>query len=177
MDNLKPALAVAAILGLVVGVECWLVPGAFVRSDADYSEPVAQASPPQPRHGYTPEELTRLAQQGDAEAQWRLGMLYSNGDGVLQNDPVAVKWFQLSADQGYIPALNALANQHFVGRGVPQNYNQAYFWYDVALAKGDEAAASHLEMLNTELTQEEAARAHQQAQKWLREHAPTNGHP
>jgi hypothetical protein len=39
------------------------------------------------------------AAQGDADAQYSLGILYDNGTGVVQDDTEAAKWFRLAADQ------------------------------------------------------------------------------
>jgi hypothetical protein len=41
-----------------------------------------------------------LALQGDHRAQYNLGMLYSNGKGVDQNEAEAIKWYQMAAEQG-----------------------------------------------------------------------------
>jgi len=117
-----------------------------------------------------------MAQQGDAEARWRLGTLYRDGDGVQQSDTDAIELFRRAAEQKYVPALSALGSQYWSGRGVPQDYSKAYFWYDVALAQGDENAESHLEDLATELTQDEIARVHQQAKDWLQAHSCTVEH-
>ena len=46
------------------------------------------------------DELTELAEQGDALAQNNLGVAYANGDGVAENDAEAVKWYRKAADQG-----------------------------------------------------------------------------
>ena len=40
------------------------------------------------------------SEQGDAEAQLHLGLMYSAGKGVLINSQEAIKYFQLSAEQG-----------------------------------------------------------------------------
>ena len=52
-------------------------------------------------------------------------------------------------------AASALASQYWAGQGVPQDYNKAYFWYDVALGEGDPNAEAKLEELSGELTQDE----------------------
>ncbi len=53
-------------------------------------------------------EFKPLAEQGDAHAQFNLGYMYHKGEGVPQDDAEAVKWFRMSADQGYAEALRAL---------------------------------------------------------------------
>ena len=45
-------------------------------------------------------EWTPLAEQGDAPAQFNLGLMYDNGQGVPQDDKTAVKWYRLAAEQG-----------------------------------------------------------------------------
>ena len=44
-------------------------------------------------------EWTPLAEQGYASAQYNLGQMYRNGQGVPQNDKTAVKWYRLAAEQ------------------------------------------------------------------------------
>jgi hypothetical protein len=53
-----------------------------------------------------PEELQAKAEKGDAEAQFYLGVMYENGNGVLKDYTEAVKWYRKAADQG------AAAAQH-----------------------------------------------------------------
>jgi len=53
-------------------------------------------------------EWTPLAEQGDASAQYNLGLMYYNGYGVLKNDKTAVKWYTLAAEQGDADAQNNL---------------------------------------------------------------------
>jgi len=115
-------------------------------------------------------DLQKRAERGDAEAQFMLGTLYRNGDGVLQNDKQAVEWFQRAANQGYVRALSALGSSYWAGRGVPQDYSQAYFWYQLALAEGDQNSKSLLEGLSTQLTREQVANVRLQAEAWLHAH-------
>lgn len=46
-------------------------------------------------------EYQPLAERGSAEAQFLMGLMYANGDGVPQNFEEALHWYRLSADQGY----------------------------------------------------------------------------
>ena len=45
-------------------------------------------------------ELRPFAEQGDADAQFVLGVMYGEGKGVTQNYKTALKWYGLSAKQG-----------------------------------------------------------------------------
>ena len=40
-----------------------------------------------------------MAEQGDADAQNNLGVMYNEGQGVPQDNKEAVKWWRLSAGQ------------------------------------------------------------------------------
>ena len=46
------------------------------------------------------EEIHARAKQGDAEAQYRLGRFYANGEGLPRSGVEAVRWFRLAAEQG-----------------------------------------------------------------------------
>ena len=48
------------------------------------------------------------AEQGDAVAQYNLGVMYDNGQGVPQDYAEAVKWYRLAAEQGYAHAQRNL---------------------------------------------------------------------
>lgn len=71
-------------------------------------------------------ELQPLAEQGNADAQFNLGLMYFNGTGVQQDDQAALKWFRLAADQGDAFAQFALGNMYFMGRGVSANLVASY---------------------------------------------------
>ena len=44
------------------------------------------------------------AEQGDVDAQYNLGIMYNNGQGVPENKAEAVNWYRLAAEQGNAPA-------------------------------------------------------------------------
>ena len=50
----------------------------------------------------------RAANQGFAKAQFNLGLMYYNGDGVAQDYKEAAAWFRKAADQGHADARAAL---------------------------------------------------------------------
>ena len=61
------------------------------------------------------------AEQGFAEAQSALGALYSNGEGVEQDDAEALRWFTRAADQGVAAAQSYMGRASFNGDGVPRD--------------------------------------------------------
>ena len=50
----------------------------------------------------------KSADQGDADAQFNLGVCYDNGQGVAQSYKEAFKWYCKSADQGNSQAKDSL---------------------------------------------------------------------
>ncbi len=82
-----------------------------------------------------------LAEQGDADAQSNLGLMYDNGEGVPENDAEAVRWYRLAADQGSAWAQFNLGINYEIGQGVPQNYVEAYRWFNLAASDSRALAA------------------------------------
>ncbi|MBQ3646459.1 MAG: sel1 repeat family protein, partial [Synergistaceae bacterium] len=60
----------------------------------------------------------KLAENGDAEAQNRIGVAYNNGEGVEQNYSEAMKWYLKSAEQNYPYAFDNLGSMYQNGLGV-----------------------------------------------------------
>lgn len=72
--------------------------------------------------------MLALAEQGDAKAQYALGVMYVQGSGVPQNDAQAMKWFQHAADQGDARARYNLGVMYSTGQGGRQNYAASDPW-------------------------------------------------
>ena len=75
-----------------------------------------------------------LAEQGNAKAQFNLGLMYGNGQGVPQDYKETVKWYRLAAEQGDADAQEKLGIMYEFGKGVPQDYVLAYMWYNIPAA-------------------------------------------
>ena len=89
-------------------------------------------------------ETLQLAERENAQAQFNLGMMYENGQGVRQDDAEAVKWYRLAAEQGYAPAQSNLGVMYENGQGVRQDDAEAVKWYQQAAAQGLAEAQSNL---------------------------------
>jgi len=81
-------------------------------------------------------EWRPLAEQGNIDAQYRLGMAYAGGHGVPQDYAKAAKWHQKAAEQGQARAQTFLGGLYHYGRGVPQDYAEAVKWYRKAAEQG-----------------------------------------
>jgi len=84
--------------------------------------------------------LRQSAAQGNAEAQFRLGVLYGNGDGVDIDHDKAVEWFSQAARQGHENALITLAWMYANGTGVEVDENRARELYLLAADHGSAKA-------------------------------------
>jgi TPR repeat protein len=80
--------------------------------------------------------LRPLADQGDANAQVYLGIMYRTGRGVTRNKAEAAKWFHKAADQGLARAQSSLGNMYEFGDGVAQDHGEAAKWYLKAADQG-----------------------------------------
>ncbi len=85
-----------------------------------------------------------LAEQGDADAQSNLGLMYDNGEGVPENDAEAVRWYRLAAERGLARAQAMLGARYYFGEGVPENYAEALRWFLLAAEQGLDPAQFHL---------------------------------
>lgn len=81
-------------------------------------------------------EWQPFAEQGFAAAQYNLGQMYAQGQGMPQNNAEAVKWYRKAAEQGYAVAQFNLGVMYHDGKGVPQNDADAAKWYREAAEQG-----------------------------------------
>ena len=58
----------------------------------------------------------KAAEQGDANAQHRLGWMYENGRGVAQDYSLSMDWYQRAADQSYEDAQKAISRMYVEGK-------------------------------------------------------------
>lgn len=85
-----------------------------------------------------------LAEQGNARAQNNLGILYRNGEGLVQDFDQARSWLLRSAAQGHAQAQYSLGVMYDYGYGLAQNYTEALRWYQQAAALGNADAQYNL---------------------------------
>ncbi len=105
------ALCAGFTLGLTAPAWAGLDEGVAAYKRGDYASALREWRP--------------LAKQGNAKAQYNLGVIYRKGQGVPQDDAEAVKLYRKAADQGDAVAQNNIGFMYDNGRGVPQDYAQA----------------------------------------------------
>jgi TPR repeat protein len=87
---------------------------------------------------------TPLAEQGNAKAQYNLGLMYDQGKDVAQDYKTAVKWYTLAAEQGNAWAERSLGIMYDNGHGVAQNYKTAIKWFTLSAEQGNVFAQINL---------------------------------
>ena len=65
------------------------------------------------------------AEQGDASAQYNLGVMYAKGRGVLKDEAEAVRWYRLAAEQGDAYAQNNLGVMYAQRARCPQSRSRS----------------------------------------------------
>lgn len=118
--------------------------------------------------------MYRLAEQGIAGAQCRLGVMYAEGWEVAQNDRESVRWFRLAAEQGDAEAQGGLGLAYGAGRGVPQDFVASHMWLTRAAAQltgvTRNGALKFHDSIAAAMTSEQVV----EAQRLVREWAPTS---
>jgi len=80
--------------------------------------------------------LSPLAEDGNAQAQYRLAVMYQNGLGHVRNDMMAFKWMRAAAEQGEALAQHGLGFMYMQGECVPKNEKLAAEWFRRAAEQG-----------------------------------------
>ena len=95
-------------------------------------------------HGYeaASDKWRKLAERGDAKAQFNLGLLYAKGLGVKQSNADAAIWYLRAAKQGDVRAQNNLAVCYATGKGVTQNFIKSYFWFSLSATQIESGIAA-----------------------------------
>jgi uncharacterized protein len=116
-------------------------------------------------------EFRPLAEQGYRLAQYTLGLMYEQGQGVPQDYTQAIKWFGRAAVRGVPQAQFELGMLYANGLGVPQDFILAHAWVNLAAASAEPADAryyaSERDELALRMTLEQIAAAQRVARETL----------
>jgi hypothetical protein len=92
-------------------------------------------------------ELRPLADRGDAEAQYRVGLMYEFGKGYPQDKAQGIAWFRKAAAQNHAAAQAELGVIYATGDGVAPDNKQAVDWFQKAAPQGNVTAQYNLGLL------------------------------
>jgi hypothetical protein len=86
------------------------------------------------------ERLSSLALQGSGDAEYKLGCLYQNGQGVPRNLDEAVTWFLAAANHDMTAAAATLGLLYSLGLGVPKDADLSADWFSRAAQQSTDTA-------------------------------------
>jgi WD40 repeat protein/uncharacterized caspase-like protein len=98
----------------------------------------------QGQHGEAMSWFQKGADKNFAPSMTAIGVLYSVGFGVPQDDMQAIAWYLKAAAQGDSEAERSIGLSYDNGRGVSKDKNQAIFWYIKAANHGNRNAQDEL---------------------------------
>ena len=113
-------------------------------------------------------EWRSLADQGDADAQYNLGLMYANGQGVIQDYKEAVRLYSLAAAQGYATAQHNLGVKYYNGEGVIQDNVYAHMWWNIAASSGDASAVKNRDIVAGKMTASDISKAQELARECVK---------
>ena len=105
-----------------------------------------------------------------SKAQYNLGVMYDNGQGVPQDYNEAVKWYMLAAEQGYSKAQYNLGLMYALGHGVIKDYVIAHMFWDIAAVSGDKSAIENRGIVEKKMTSSQIEKAQDLAREWMQKH-------
>lgn len=77
-------------------------------------------------------------------ARYLIGVCYSEGLGTKKDIREGLRWYRLSAEQGYAAAQAYMGFAYYSGMGVVQNLQEAVRWYSMSADQGYAAAQCNL---------------------------------
>ena len=104
---------------------------------------------------YSLEECQAKAAEGNAEAQWQLGLRYENGDGVKKNNMRALAQYKKAAEQRHRKACAKLADLYENGRFVKKDPVQAAKYKAWANGDNGELAADRARQSAAKVNEDE----------------------
>ena len=124
VGNRFVALLTVVILGVVAlsSARADFEAGLQAYDAGDYATAIAEWQP--------------LADQGNLEAQFGMGIIYENGRGIGRDNTQAAEWYTLAAEGGHPGAQFNLGNMYQQGLGVSKDPTQAVYWWTLAAAQG-----------------------------------------
>lgn len=118
-------------------------------------------------HHFAVQLYEESAENGDSDAQYKLGLLYLTGNGALQDFAEAAKWLKLAAEQGYALAQYELGLIYRNGSGMAIDQVQSYVWLNLAAAAGVQQAVAARDDVMRSLNTRQLAQAQKISRDWL----------
>ena len=112
-------------------------------------------------------EFMPRVEQGDAAAQYWVGIVYYDERSDLQDYDEAEKWFRKAAEKGVVDAQRYLGEMYSKGHGLPQDYVLAHMWSNLAGMYGIKLGADNVAEVEKLMTPDQITKAQKLAQEWI----------
>ena len=112
-------------------------------------------------------EFRALAEEGNARAEYNIGLMYDLGTGVEQDRAEAAIWYRKAATQAHVKAQFNLGFLYANGDGVSQELVLAYKWLELAAIQGHPEAPEQRDAVGDLLTPEQLAGARKLLEQWI----------
>ena len=117
-------------------------------------------------------EFQALADQGNIEGQYFLGLFYHNGFGVKRDQAEAAKWFQKAAQQGDARSQYYAGIMYAAGQGVAKDLPMADMWLTLSATNPKSSyrdsfyTREEIGKIEKKMTPEQIAQAKELAKNW-----------
>lgn len=105
-------------------------------------------------------------------AQYWVGMMYLNGQGVEQDYAKAGEWFRKAAENRVPQAQYKLGRLYFTGQGLPRDYERAYAWFRVGAVHNHQLSIESLSEARDNLSDEELKEAEKLSLDLIEKYGP-----
>ena len=113
-------------------------------------------------------EFKIRAEQGNPGSQFYLGLMYYEGQGVIQDYKETVKWYRLATEKGFHSAQFNLGRMYYYGEGVTQDIVVAHMWINIAGSIGHAFAKDERDFIAKEMTSDQIAKAQKLARECIK---------
>lgn len=117
--------------------------------------------------------MRSLAEGSDhAFAQYYVGMMHLQGQGVPQDYKAAAAWFRKASEQSIPQAQFKLGSLYMNGQGLPQDYEFAYSWFRVGAIHGHKKSIDAIAGARDKLSEEEMKEAEKLSLEFIEKYGP-----
>ena len=175
------AAAVMSVAGLLIRYNIGFINDTLYNDEAQYS--IGSTYYSKQDYAKAMEWFRKAAVNGNADAQYNIGYMYHNGQGVAKDYAKALEWYGKAAANGNAAAQNnigymyqhgrKLSRKYQHGQGVAQDYAKALEWYEKAAVQENADAQNNIGYMYQH--GQGVARDYAKALEWYKK-AEANGH-
>jgi len=117
-------------------------------------------------------EFQALADQGNMQAQYFLGLFYHNGFGVKRNQAEALKWFEKAAKQGEVQSQYYAGIMYEAGHGAAKDLTTADMWLTLSATNPKSSyrdslyTKEEIKKVEKKMTAEQIAKVKELVESW-----------